>query len=65
MKSTDLYYEEYDDQRTEDFDLVGIDGEEPVPITDLPAQVAELKRLHGSSVVILVFKNRKEPALCV
>ena len=56
----EMYYEEYDDQATEDFDFIGIDGEEPVPVVDIPAQVAEIRRTRGSAVTIYVYKQAEE-----
>lgn len=58
----DWYYEEYDDQSAHDFDYVGVEGKEPVPITDLISQVAEYKRLYGNDVTVYVYRSDK--ALC-
>ena len=55
---SNLYYEEYDDQESGDFDFVGLDGEVPVPVTDLQSQVNEFRRLHGKDVIILVYKQK-------
>ena len=56
----DMYYEEYDDQSTEDFDFIGVMGENPEPVVDIPSQVAELRRLPGRAVVIYVYKKEAE-----
>lgn len=60
--SKDWYYEEYDDQSSSEFDYVGVDGKDPVPIGDLIVQVAEYRRLYGNDVTIFVYRSDK--ALC-
>lgn len=62
---TDMYYEEYDDQNTEDFDFIGIMGEDPEPVVDIPSQVAEYRRLRGRDVVIYVYRKSEECAAVI
>lgn len=59
----DMYFEEYDDQDSSEFELVGVEGAMPSPITDLTKQVNELRRLYGKSVSILVYRSKE--AVCV
>lgn len=63
--SEERYYEEYDDQNGADFDLIGIAGEEPVPITDILKQVAEYRRTKGKDITIYVYKEPNASAVAV
>ncbi len=57
--NTNMYWETYDDQKTDDFDFIGVDAENLLPLTDIDDQVAELRRLYGSRTSIYVFKKRE------
>lgn len=59
---SNMYYEEYDDQRAEDFEYIGVMGEEPVPIVDILKQVAEFRRTKGKDVIIYVYRNKESAA---
>ena len=55
----DLYWETYDDQLTEDFDYIGVDGSTDMePLTDIENQVAELHRIFGRKAEIRVYRRR-------
>ena len=52
-----MYYEDYDGQDTDGFDLIGAEGEEPVPITDVESQINEFRRIYGNCRVYIYKKN--------
>ena len=52
----DMYWEDYMGQDTSAFTMVGIQGETPVPITDIQAQINEMYRTRGHDIVIIVYK---------
>lgn len=56
--SKEWYYEEYDDQSDADFDYVGVLDKNPIKITNLPAQVAEFRRLYGNDITIYVYNSK-------
>ncbi len=59
VDASDMYWEIYDDQQTEDFDYIGIAGGDIQPLTDIEVQVAELYRLYGRRVEIRVYRERR------
>lgn len=67
MDTRNMYWEIYDDQSSNDFDLVGyvsLSGSEVVvPIEgDLAQQVAEIRRTNGYNTEVKVYQSN-EPAL--
>ena len=53
-----MYWETYDDQDTNDFDFIGVEGsDEMEELTNIEEQVAELQRVYGKRVEIRVYRE--------
>ncbi len=53
-----MYWETYDDQCTDDFDFIGVDGADTVePLTDIESQAADLLRRYGRRAEIRVYRR--------
>ena len=52
------YWEEFDDQDPNDFDLVGV-PDNLVPISNINEQIEEFRRKYGSSCTIIVARREE------
>lgn len=63
MDLTGKYWEIYDDQEGEDWKYLSYENRSGVEVveevSDLEAQVIEIKRLHGQNTVIKVYMDKE------